>query len=259
MSVPDEIDDLIGVLRSSALASELVDEHRTVAAMAEAFQSSERRTNMHSTSRRARIGVLIATGIIGFGGVAAAGPGGVFEDNDDVVEESTTTTEAVDHVDHPRADDRRRNTSPGSDHDGCGAEGGRGGGHGGGANRTDRGPCRRRRGDSVRGRPEHGFPRADCLAGNHGKTVTRSLDGELVVDDIETDIDVRDAAHSSCGKQEAEAEAIDPEEENESVETNESDETTARRLRRRRRSPATATATAMDSRTAQGHGKGNGD
>ena len=98
MSVPDEIDDLIGALRSPALASELVDEKRSVAAMAGAFQSAEGKTNMHSTSRRARIGVLIATGIIGFGGVAAAGPGGVFDADadEDVVGEATTTTEAVD-------------------------------------------------------------------------------------------------------------------------------------------------------------------
>ena len=244
MSVPDEIDDLIGVLRSPALASELVDENRTVAAMAGAFQSSERRTNMHSTSRRVRIGVLIATGIIGFGGVAAAGPGGVFEADDEVVEETTTTTELVDTstttVEVATTDAEALPPE---------------------ATRTIEAPEEASAAAievlAVEGEPiplvddpSTTFDETMCLEGNHGKTVSAVARGELQgIDGV--DIEVRDAAHSSCGKQDAESEAIEPEEDNESVET--SDETTPAEEKK------SGHGNGHGQSNGQGHAKSKGD
>ena len=66
---------------------------------------------MRNTSRRVRVGVLIATGIIGFGGVAAAGPGGVFDNgdaSDEVATTTTTTTEVATRPPRCRATRRRR-------------------------------------------------------------------------------------------------------------------------------------------------------
>ena len=64
-------DEIIDVLRGPATAAELSGEAETIALMAQAHNAGGRRP-MHSTSRRARVATLIAAGIIGFGGVAAA-------------------------------------------------------------------------------------------------------------------------------------------------------------------------------------------
>ena len=50
MSVPDEIDDLIGVLRSPALPSELADEQRAIADMAGACRSSTLQSSVTSVN-----------------------------------------------------------------------------------------------------------------------------------------------------------------------------------------------------------------
>jgi hypothetical protein len=72
MSDFDDLDDLFGPLRSAATPAELAPEQDVVALMA-ANHASSKGTTMF-TSRRARVATLIAAGIIGFGGVAAAGP-----------------------------------------------------------------------------------------------------------------------------------------------------------------------------------------
>ena len=51
MSVPDEIDDLIGVLRGPALPSELADEQRAIADMAGVYRSSAHQSSAHSQRR----------------------------------------------------------------------------------------------------------------------------------------------------------------------------------------------------------------
>ncbi len=67
-----ELDGLIGPLRSPATPTELAAENDVVHLMAAAHHSSKGNTMF--TTRRARVATLIAAGIIGFGGVAAAGP-----------------------------------------------------------------------------------------------------------------------------------------------------------------------------------------
>ncbi|TFH13417.1 MAG: hypothetical protein E4H05_10990, partial [Acidimicrobiales bacterium] len=68
----DDLDDLLGPLRAPATAAELAAENDVVGLMAAAHHSSKGNTMF--TSRRARVATLVAAGIIGFGGVAAAGP-----------------------------------------------------------------------------------------------------------------------------------------------------------------------------------------
>lgn len=168
---------------------------------------------MKSTTRRARVGVLIATGIIGFGGVAAAGPGGVFDSGDetDEVATTTTTTEAIPESATTVAVSVEVTTTvaetlpeqvtttvatpeeaPAGVAEVLSVE---------------------REGEAVLGTddPDTLFDETNCLEGNHGKTVSAVARGELVIPGS----DVGDAAHSSCGKQEAVAEpeeAVEPEE-----------------------------------------------
>jgi hypothetical protein len=197
MSNPAEIDDLIGVLRGPALPCELADEHRTVAAMVGAFHSSEGQTRMRSTSRRARVGILIATGIIGFGGVAAAGPGGVFDSDEQTQESTTTTTEAVVEptttvatsveVTTTVAATLPTTTVPAPEE---------------ATAMVAEVPAGEVEPVPAIDDPATDFDETMCLEGNHGKTVSAVARGELVIPDI----DVRDAAHSSCGKQDKIAE-----------------------------------------------------
>jgi hypothetical protein len=206
MSVPAEIDELIAVLRSPARPCELADETSTIDAMADAFKSSEGMSTMKKTSRRARVGVLIATGIIGFGGVAAAGPGGVF-DSGEIADEVETTTAPEPVVESestvaisvevtttvaetvPEETTTTVATPEEAPLEVLAVEGEL---------------------EPVIDDPDTLFDEAECLEGNHGKTVSAVAREELVLPDIE----VRDAAHSSCGKQgsETEPEVVEPEE-----------------------------------------------
>ena len=70
----DDLDDVFGPLRSAATDAELAAECSLVDAMAR----QHRRQKGHNmfTSRRARVATFVAAGVLGFGGIAAAGPGG---------------------------------------------------------------------------------------------------------------------------------------------------------------------------------------
>jgi hypothetical protein len=74
----DPFDDLLQTLSSPARADELANEAEAVESMRSWLQRSDVKepTTVHaSSSRRTRIATLVAAGVIGFGGVAAAGPG----------------------------------------------------------------------------------------------------------------------------------------------------------------------------------------
>jgi hypothetical protein len=95
----DDLDDLFGQLRSAATEAELAGETSHLDAMAR----HHRRQKGHNmfTTRRARVATFVAAGVIGFGGVAAAGSGGPFflTGSDDTTttstsEVTTTTSEA---------------------------------------------------------------------------------------------------------------------------------------------------------------------
>lgn len=84
MSDFDDLDDLFGPLRSPATPAELTAEHDVVDLMVAAHHTSKGTTMF--TSRRARVATLIAAGILGFGGAAAASPAGadLFDSDDSV-------------------------------------------------------------------------------------------------------------------------------------------------------------------------------
>ena len=104
MSDFEDLDDVFGALRSPATPSELSGETGMVDLMASHHRATKGSTMF--TSRRSRVAVLIAAGVIGFGGVAAAGPGGFdLLDSEPVVD--TTTTSTTDHHDVDRTTDHR--------------------------------------------------------------------------------------------------------------------------------------------------------
>jgi hypothetical protein len=73
MSQHHDLDDALAALRSPATEAELSAEREIVALMVAHHQRAGRGSTV-LTSRRARVAVLVTAGVIGFGGVAAAGP-----------------------------------------------------------------------------------------------------------------------------------------------------------------------------------------
>jgi hypothetical protein len=187
----DDLDDLFGQLRSAATDAELAGQASHVEAMARHHRRQKGHTMI--TSRRARVAAFVAAGVIGFGGVAAAGPGGPFAltESDDTtttsdvttttsevttttiemttttIEVTTTTSEPVEQDDAPitqtvieEIDDADDETLDG-DPD-----------------------------------PDTEFDESKCLEGNHGKTVSAAARDEEGFEGVEQ----RVVAQSSCGK-----------------------------------------------------------
>ncbi len=67
-----DLDEVFGPLRSAAKPAELSQQDRTVDLMVRAHRTAEGKHMF--TSRRARIATLVAAGVLGFGGMAAASP-----------------------------------------------------------------------------------------------------------------------------------------------------------------------------------------
>jgi hypothetical protein len=92
-----DLDDLLGPLRSAATGAELAGETSYVDAMARHHR--RQKGHIMFTSRRARVATFVAAGVIGFGGIAAASPGGPFaltgSDDTTTTSEVTTTTSEV--------------------------------------------------------------------------------------------------------------------------------------------------------------------
>jgi hypothetical protein len=223
MSNSDDLDDVFGPLRSSATTPELANEAVAVDAMAHAHNASKGRITMLN-SRKARVATLIAAGIIGFGGVAAAGPGGfqslevpdgdsvettiatTVPDDPEEIEEPETTTETtevpessvVTTTDAPAVQAAQKEEAEDVD--------------------VPVAP--------LEDDPDTAFNEETCLDGNHGKTVSAAARGD---DDFEgentdgSDVEVRDAAHSSCGKK-SDAEHEEETEAEEVAEADESDD-----------------------------------
>ena len=95
----DDLDDILGPLRSAATPAELAGESSIVDAMARNHRTTKGSSTMFS-SRRARVAAFVAAGVIGFGGVAAAGPGGPLSltGSDDTTTTSEATTTTVEEV-----------------------------------------------------------------------------------------------------------------------------------------------------------------
>ncbi len=221
MTESDDLDDLLVTLRSPATPAEHIGQREVVELMAAAHHSSEGNTMF--TSRRARVATLIAAGIIGFGGVAAAGPGGLLDGEDPVLEEPAPVVEEVPEEEAPEEE------TPLVEED---AE--------------DEAPEQEVLEEEVldeevldeevlaedlpavvvdetvahENDPDTAFDETTCLDGNHGKTVSAVARGESPFEDVE----VRDAAHSSCGKADKAEDAADESDDDDEVEETEETE-----------------------------------
>ena len=201
MSNSDDLDDVFGPLRSTATTPELANEATTVDAMAHAHNASKGRITMLN-SRKARVATLIAAGIIGFGGVAAAGAGG-FRSLELPDEESVETTIASTVPDEPEEIEQPETTTETTEVPESSVV------------TTTEAPeiqaAQKEEAEEVdvpvtsfENDPDTDFDETTCLPGNHGKSVSAAARGD---DNFEgknedgLDAEVRDVAHSSCGKQ----------------------------------------------------------
>jgi hypothetical protein len=246
----DDLDDMLSVLRSPATSAELEGEDATVDLMADHCRT-RKGTHMFN-SRRSRVATLIVAGVIGFGGVAAAGPGGFDLAGSDDLDSLTPTTEMVDEdageedtvddtvvddtvvddtvvedtvvedtvvddtvVDDTVVEDTVVPTSEVAVDEGV-AE----------TDVTEPTVLTAEEageyGTAEDPDPTTAFNEAYCREGNHGKTVSAVAKGEAPFEDVA----VRDAAHSSCGKSTAEADdgEVDDNEVDDSDATSEPDE-----------------------------------
>jgi hypothetical protein len=255
----DDLDDLIGPLRSSATPAELAGESEMVALMAHAHRTAKGNTMF--TSRRARVATLIAAGVIGFGGVAAAGPGGFSltgsEDGGPTIEDTTTTTTTevpaedviIEEVTTTTEDSTTTTTDAVEEIDAAIAE----------VAASDVLP--------LVDDPTTAFNEEYCEPGNHGKTVSKAAHGQLMVpntapDAVEGDMvqaSVVDAAHSMCGKMDDTADTEEPavdETEVEAVE--ETDQTDAEQPTKQHGKPESPGNSAKGSSNGNGNGNGKG-
>ena len=87
MNEPDDLDEILAVLRSPAQPGEMIGESETMNAMSTTFLAAApappkgpltmfTSRNVFS-SRRSCVAALVAFGVVGLGGVAAASPGGL--------------------------------------------------------------------------------------------------------------------------------------------------------------------------------------
>ncbi len=199
-------DDIVDVLRGPATADELSGEAEIVDLMANAHLAA-RGTSMHSISRRARLATLIAIGVIGFGGVAAAGSGG-FDlsspdpDGSDVTKIDGESEHQVEESELPEAEEILQDEPAVEEAVGADDE-----------VEIEEAPetpevaeveeaAEPVYGDLEDPNDDTTFNEAYCVTDdegnelNHGKTVSAVAKGEAPFENVE----VRDAAHSDCGK-----------------------------------------------------------
>ena len=198
-----DLDDVFGPLRSVARPAELSLESATVDLMVNAHRTSEGKHML--TSRRARIATLVATGVLGFGGMAAASPklGGddpevekaivvQQDESTDTDEESVAPEPVAEPVTEPVAEpvtepvvepvvDVPAQVLPAEE---LPAE------------------------DDLE--TDSGLLEFPCKEGNHGKTVSAVARGDYDLVKSPESVTVTDAAHSSCGK-DKEPEGVGPE------------------------------------------------
>jgi hypothetical protein len=223
----DPIDDLFSALRSAALPNELDGMAAAVDAMHDALVENLEPT-MRPTAiarsvrhRRAPVAVLIAAGVLGFAGVAAAGPGGFLTDNGPVLQgvtssttstSSTSSTTSTTSTVDPNAVSQTTmapttapsttmvTTTSGDDDQATSSE-----------SET-----------TVAGAPpvddpDTEFDETQCAEGNHGQTV--SSVAHATDPGPEHGQAVSEAAQSSCGKQESDDNEADDQSDDDAVTT----------------------------------------
>ena len=190
-----DLDDVFGPLRSVARPAELSQESATVDLMVNAHRTSEGKHML--TSRRARIATLVATGVLGFGGMAAASPklGGDDPVLQDSTVESTEDLTVVQEVEPPAVPGP---VAPGPVDDVASVMP---------EPVDDAEPA----GDAD---PDIEFDESLCVVpGNHGKTVSAVARGDYDLGKFPESVTVTDAAHSSCGKNEPKVDGDDSKDE----------------------------------------------
>ena len=184
MSDFDDLDSLLGPLRDPATPAELASERATVDLMISSHRNPK--GNPMFNSRRARVATFIAAGVIGFGGVAAAGggigrtgpadtpevdPAPQTREVEEIEDEITTVDEAEDESDDDTFSDEIAKAAKA------------------GASKTA---------DVDENEADENEVEVTCIpGGNHGETVSEVARG---VNSDYDEVEVRDAAHSDCGK-----------------------------------------------------------
>lgn len=260
-----DLDEVFGPLRSAATPAELSQERAVVERMVKVRRTTEGKHMF--TSRRARVATLVAAGVLGFGGMAAASPSllgdqpvdpepvvqpePVVEDDvvveDQTVEPEPVQPEVVEPVELAPVDEVESTPE---------------------ANEVEViapsavEPKQERFDVPLVDDPSTAFIETDCLPGNHGATVSAVARGEFP-----DGVSVRDAAHSSCGKTpkvdsddpEIDAEP-EPEDETED-DAEDATQTEAKPAKPAKEGPGRDKGTASNGNSSEksnGNGKGNG-
>ena len=229
----DPLDHLIHVLRSPAAPNELDGMEAAIDALHQAMiENLEPMMSPTSTPplspvgrrRRMPVATLIAAGVLGFAGVAAAGPGGLLSDNgseapaasvpSDPFISTGTTVPATSTPDTSTPDTSASETTTpttDSDHDGTGTTSAPL------SDDTTETSTADTTADSLVDDPATAFDETECAEGNHGKTV--SSVAHAVEPGPGHGAAVSEAAHSSCGKQNSDDGAPDEDDEDDSTTT----------------------------------------
>ncbi len=186
----DDLDDLFAELRCAATDAELAGEASHVDSMARHHRRQKGHTMI--TSRRARVATFVAAGVIGFGGIAAASPGGPFaltgsDDTTTTTDVTTTTSDVTTTSEVPTTTSDVTTTTSTAEV----------------VLEDDASITRSMIEETVEADdatladdPDTDFDQTTCLDGNHGKTVSAVAREESPYETVEQ----RDAAQSSCGK-----------------------------------------------------------
>jgi len=210
MRIFDEPEDVIRMLQSPATDDELAGEQAAIDRMVAARGAALGGAAAPARRRRPyRLGALVAAGVIGFGGVAAAGPGGFdvldlgptpeVEDDTVIVEDVPIVEDQPEEVvveevvvdDDVVEDDEQESTEDEGDEPVAPAV------------EEAIVPAEPVMEDNL----DTSFPENLCADGPHGATVSQVARGLL--EDLPPEFGVVDAAHSDCGKQAAESESVE--------------------------------------------------
>jgi hypothetical protein len=198
----DPLDDLLQTLRSPARPAEHTRRDADVDAMHHALlDASEPAMPRPAARRRLPVATVIAAGILGFAGVAAAGPGGFFsadapDPSTSTVPETSTAPSTTETTIEPTTTEATSTTeSVSTTVPGNAAEPA--------TSATEDAPDGTTADAPLVDDPDTEFDETQCADGNHGRTVSS------VAQSVEPGPDhgaaVSEAAQSSCGKQGDEA------------------------------------------------------
>ena len=197
MTDASRIFDTLRPLSSPTTAAESVELVSDVAAMVAAHTIARELPMTKTASRRKSVATMVIAGVIGFGGVAAAGPGGfdVLDSGTPAPSTTSTTTTVVPDDEAPSttvADQTDTSTTAAPETTDAPASP---------STSTEPTTTVGADGDETNvlvDDPTTAFDETQCADGNHGKTVSSVAQATEGPNKGQT---VRDAAHSSCGKQ----------------------------------------------------------